>query len=148
MRRLLAPARARWPLVALVASLILNGFLIGMAIEAFSVHHRPRVERVIGFEIRRLADRIPRGASRKLAADLKPLGPQLQPRFDRLRAMREDVDRLLAAPAPDRAAIDARLADVRAEGSALQADVQQAVADAVLALPPDERKGLADPDRD
>src|SRR4051794_34348969 len=148
MRHLLASAKARWPLIALVASLVVNGFLIGMAMEAFGGHRGARVERVIAFELRRFEEHLSRDAARKIAADLKPLGPQLQPRFDRLRAMREDVDRLLAQPVPDRPAIDARLAEVRSEASALQADVQQAVTAAVLALPPEERKGLADPDRD
>jgi uncharacterized membrane protein len=148
MRHLLTSAKARWPLIALVASLILNGFLIGMAMEAFRGHRGARVERVIGFELRRFAERLPRDATRKIAAKLEPLGPQLQPRFDKLRAMRGDVDRLLAEPVPDRAAIEARLASVRSEASALQADVQQAVTAAVLALPPEQRKNLADPDRD
>ena len=51
--------------------------------------------------------------------------------------------RLAAAPDPDRAAIDERLAALRAEATAMQEAVQQATYDALLKLPAEERAALA-----
>ena len=50
---------------------------------------------------------------------------------------------MAAEPQPDRAAIDARLAALRAEAQALQEEVQRATYDALLKLPPETRAGLA-----
>ena len=69
--------------------------------------------------------------------------PDLQARIDRLRALRDEVNRMAAEPQPDRAAIDARLAALRAEAQALQGEVQKATFDALLKLPPETRAGLA-----
>ena len=52
--------------------------------------------------------------------------------------------RLAAAPEPDRAAIDAKLAELRAESAAMQEAVQKATYDALLGLPADQRAHLAD----
>lgn len=148
MSRLPGWIRGRWLGVALVASLLLNGFLTGMFLESFHGHGGPRAERMIGYELRRLGDQLPRDAAAEVAAEVKPLGVRLEPHFAALRAMRDEVNRLAAAPSPDRAAIDARLAAMRAEAGNLQAQVQAGIIDALLKLPPEKRRGLAEPHRD
>jgi hypothetical protein len=57
--------------------------------------------------------------------------------------LRDEVNRMAAEPQPDRAAIDARLAALRAEAQMLQGEVQRATFDALLKLPPETRAGLA-----
>ena len=149
MTRLAAFTGRRWPVAALVASLVLNAFLIGMIVaDSFGRGHRGSGPRLGGFELRRLADRLPRDAVKQVAAELERQRPSLEARFQRLSAMREEINAAAAQPSPDRAAIDERLAALRAETAALQAEVQRATYDAILKLPPDVRAGLAaDPDR-
>jgi Spy/CpxP family protein refolding chaperone len=55
---------------------------------------------------------------------------------------------LAAAPSPDRAAIDAKLAELRAQSAGMQEAVQKATYDALLALPPDQRTRLSEAPRD
>ena len=61
-----------------------------------------------------------------------------------MRAIRAEVMRLAAAPEPDRAALDERLAALRAAAAAMQETVQKATYDALLALPPADRARLAE----
>ncbi|MGH6925058.1 MAG: periplasmic heavy metal sensor [Propylenella sp.] len=138
--------KRRWPAVLLVASLVLNGFLVGM-VAADSL--KPRGgwfsgERLTRFELRRFDERLSKDAVETIAAQLRPLAPQLDERIERLRAIREEIMRLAAAPEPDRAAIEERLAALRDEGAAMQEAVQQSTYDALLALPAAERARLAD----
>jgi uncharacterized membrane protein len=139
--------RGRWPAVALVASLVLNGFLIGMwGVDAFRTHHR-HDRWAPNFELRRLADRLPSEAVDQIAAELKPLDAGMKAHFERMRGIREEINRLAAEPNPDRAAIDQRLTDLRAEAAALQEEMQKATYDALLKLPPQTRAPLANPAR-
>ena len=138
--------RRRWPAVALVASLVLNGFFIGMfAVDALK-HRRHTFsgERVATFELRRFDDRLPPEAVDRIAAKLKPLGPDLEARLKEMRDIRAEIMRLAAAPEPDRAALDERLAALRATASAMQEAVQKATYDALSALPPEDRARLAE----
>lgn len=134
----------RWPAVILAASLVLNAFLLGMAVADWM---KPRArfsgERFATFELRRFQDRLPRDASEEIAAELQPLGPDLQNRIEQLRGIREDILRLAAAPNPDRAAIEERLAELRAAASSMQEAIQRATYDALLKLPPETRARLA-----
>lgn len=136
----------RWPAVALVASLVLNGFLIGMLVTDAFVPHRGAFngERFARFELRRIDDNLPKAAVDRIAASLKPLGPQIDGRLGKLRAIRAEVMHLAAAPTPDRAAIDAKLTELRAETADMQEAIQRATYDAVLGLPADQRAHLAD----
>lgn len=137
-------SRQRWPAIALVASLLLNGFLIGMLIvDSLRPHRGFTGVRVVGFELRRLADRLPEDAVERISADLQPLAPEMESHIERLRALRAEIRRMAAEPHPDRAAIDERLAGLRAEAAAMQEVVQRATYDAVLQLPAETRTGLA-----
>lgn len=144
MSGLLAFCRNRWPALALVASLVLNGFLIGlMTVDSVRPHRDPDRPRAVSFELRRLAERLPQQAVDEIAQELEPLGPKLRTRFDRFRAIREEIRQLAAEPQPDRAAIDERLLALRAEATAMQEEVQRATYDALLKLPAETRAGLA-----
>ena len=141
-------ARRSWPAAALILSLVLNGFLIGMLVaDSFRSPHRAPGPRAMNFELRHLARLLPSQAVDQIAAELQPLAPAFQARIERLRALRDEINRMAALPEPDRAAIDARLEALRTEAQALQAEVQRATFDALLKLPPDSRAALAASDR-
>ena len=61
-----------------------------------------------------------------------------------MRAIRAELMQLAAAPEPDRAAIDAKLVELRAETAAMQEAVQKATYDALLGLPAEDRAQLAE----
>jgi hypothetical protein len=138
--------RWRWPAVALVASLVLNGFLIGMLATGALAPKRGvfNGERFARFELRRIDDKLPKPAVDQIAATLMPLGPKIDERLTKLRAIRAEVMKLAAAPNPDRAAIDAKLIELRAETADMQEAIQRATYDALLGLPADQRAHLAD----
>jgi hypothetical protein len=104
--------------------------------------------RFAGFELRRLDDHLPREAVQRIADELQPVGESMRQRVTRLRELRGEIMRLAAAPQPDRAAIDQRLAALRAEVSGMQEIVQGATYDALLRLPPEDRAELAEPRED
>jgi uncharacterized membrane protein len=137
--------RQRWPAAALVASLLLNAFLIGMlVVDRLAPEKRFTASRAASFELRRLSEWLPQDAIDHISAELGAVEPSMETRIARLRAMRAEIRRLAAEPAPDRAAIDARLAALRAEGAAMQEEVQRATYDVLLALPPETRARLAE----
>ena len=138
--------RRRIASIALVASLALNGFLAGaLATGALrGPHHHDAGPRVFAFELRRLAEHLPREEIDRIAERLRPLEPEMRAQLDEIRDRRQEVNRLAAAPEPDRAAIDASLAEVRREAEAMRAEVHRATFDAVLALPAETRARLAE----
>jgi uncharacterized membrane protein len=139
--------RRRIASIALVASLALNGFLAGaLATGALrGPHHRDGGPKVFSIELRRLAEQLPKEDIDRIAERLRPLEPEMRAQLDVLRAKRQEVNRLAAAPEPDRAAIDVALAEVRREAEAMRAEVHRATFDALLALPPETRARLAEP---
>ena len=144
MTALLGLARQRWPAVALVASLLLNGFLIGMLlVDWLGPEKRFTAARAAAFELRRLSEWLPEDAIDSISAELRALEPSIEEHIARLRATRAEIRRLAAEPSPDRAAIDERLAALRAEGAAMQEEVQRATYDVLLTLPPETRAHLA-----
>jgi uncharacterized membrane protein len=146
MSGVVAFLRRRWPALALVASLALNGFFIGMVVVDSLKHQRRAFNgaRFATFELRRFDERLPPAAVERIAADLKPLAPDLEARLKAMRDIRAEIMQLAAAPEPDRAAIDARLAELRAAASAMQQAVQKATYDALFALPSEDRARLAE----
>ena len=139
--------RRRTASIALVASLVLNGFLAGaLATGALRGPHRHGPgPKVFSFELRRLAEKLPQEDVDRVAAALRPLEPTTRAQIDTLRGLRQELYRLAAEPEPDRAAIEAKLAEIRREADAMSAEVHRATFDAVLALPPETRARLADP---
>jgi hypothetical protein len=98
--------RRRWPAMALVASLVLNGFLVGMLAADWVKPRRGFTgERFATFELRRVDERLPKEASDQVAAELRPLGAELSDRLERLRGAagpRPRGDRRAARHAPRR----------------------------------------------
>lgn len=138
-------AGRRWVVWLLAASLVLNAFFIGMlAIDTWqrraAASDGPRA---LQFELRRLADGLSEESEERIAARLETIRPQVEARVERLRGLRVEILAEAARPEPDRAAIDDRLAALRAEIETLQEEVQTATYDALLALPPEARADLA-----
>ena len=145
MTAFFGPTRRRWPAVALIASLLLNGFLIGMlVVDRLGPEKRFTASRAAAFELRRLSEWLPQDAIDRISAELRALEPSIEEHIARLRGMRAEIRRLAAEPTPDRAAIDERLAALRAEAAAMQEEVQRATYDVLLALPPEMRARLAE----
>jgi len=138
--------RRRWPALALVASLVLNGFFIGIFVVDSLKHRRHGFsgERLATYELRRFDERLSPEDVDKIAGELKALAPDLDARIKAMREIRAEIMRLAAAPEPDRAALDERLAALRAAASAMQEAVQKATYDALFSLPPEDRARLAE----
>jgi uncharacterized membrane protein len=140
-------SRRTWLWGALIVSLAANAFFVGAALtDVVRYHHRgddgPRAVRM---ELRWLKDRLSPNAVESIETALAPIRPDIVTRIDRLTVLRKELDLLVAAPAPDRGAIDAHLREIRLEVGAMQEQVQSRTFDALLALPPDERAALAQP---
>jgi hypothetical protein len=135
----------RWLGVALIASLALNAFFIGAAatdvLTAGRGDHRDGKMR---FELRWLASRLPDDVMAKVEAAVSADQSSAEAHLDRLRDLRADLGLLLSVPQPDRAAVDARLAEIRAELDNMVAESQAVTIDALLGLPAATRASLAD----
>lgn len=135
----------------LVASLALNAFFIGALVTEFLRFRHfggdqgPRAARM---ELRWLSGRLSGDALRSVETALDPVKPDIVARIQRLKQLRAELGVLLAAPEPDRDAIDSHLRDIRLEVGAMQERIQSKTMDAVLALPPAERAPLATPPQD
>ncbi len=142
------PSRSRWLAGALVVSLALNAFFVAaVATDMLRVKWsggRDREARALRFELRWFDERLDREALGQVEAALAAASPDVIAHAERLRQLRSELAALAAAGEPDRAAIDAQLAAIRAEVDAMQAEVQDATMDALLALPAEARARLAE----
>jgi uncharacterized membrane protein len=144
-----SPAR-RWLIAALVLSLAVNAFIIG-GTAADLIHVRwpfrtaDRGPPQFKFELGWLRGRLPPEGMDKVSAAIRAAQPETSVYIDRLRALRQELAVLIAAPQPDRAAVDAKLVEIRAEVSQMQAGIQRVSTDALIALPPEMRARLAEP---
>jgi uncharacterized membrane protein len=138
-----------WLAGFLVVSLALNAFLLGaIATDFLRVKHSsgsPEA-RALRFELRWLEGRLSPDAMRQVETAVTAAQPNMVAHIDRLRALRTELAALTAVTAPDRAAIDTKLAEIRAEVASMQTEAQAATMDALLALPPDARAPLAQPE--
>lgn len=136
----------RWLGIGLVLSLAVNAFVIGAAatdmirFDADKGGHRHGVLR---YELRWLGERLPADAMATVEAAIDRGEDDAQRHIERLHALRGDLGTLLAAPEPDRAAIDAKLAAIRSELDAMLGGAQATTIDALLTLTPETRKKLA-----
>ena len=110
--------RQRWLGAGLVVSLALNAFFIGAAATDV-LHLRGEGGRHQGgalrFELRWLGEHLPPDAMATVKAAVAAGRPDAQRHIDRLRELRTTLANQIAAAEPDRAAIEATLADIRAE---------------------------------
>jgi uncharacterized membrane protein len=128
----------RWLLWGLMASLALNGFLIG-AVASGYFSGSPERRGMLYMETRAIGLNLSEAEAEALRGSVRELIPELRNDWRRLRELRREINTLAAAPEPDRTAIDARLAEVRDITRAMQESVQSRVFDEVLALPPEAR---------
>jgi len=134
--------RRRWLAYGLLASLVLNAFLIGLAATDF---FRPgHVGGPLRFELRWLQAKLPDSDFGRLKAAVDAIGPSVQAHIDRMREMRVELGTMAAAPQPDRAAIDRKLADIRSELDAMTKEGQETITATLLSLPPESRARLAE----
>jgi uncharacterized membrane protein len=134
--------RRRWLLYGLVLSLALNAFFIGAAAtDLLRPHHKGGPLR---YELKWLQGKLPADGLAKVHAALDAISPKVEQHVARLNELRLALGALAAQPQPDRAAIDQRLAEIRAELNTMVTEGQVAATDALLALPPETRAKLAD----
>jgi uncharacterized membrane protein len=136
--------------IALVASLVLNVFLLGAiaggAWQWFaSRSHTAQTAQTDAQQhaLRFAAQDLSAQRQQEFAAALKEARRDGRPLTRAGRDARRDVLRLLAAPQLDRPALDAALARTRDADGALRARVEQGVADFAATLSPDERAKFA-----
>lgn len=130
-----------WLFIGLAASLVLNAFFIG-AIATDVFRFSAAEKRRVSFELRWLEERLAPEDFATVAAAVGAARPDAERHFERLRALRQDLGALAAAPEPDRSAIEAKLIEIRAEQNAMVAALQATVVDALLALPAPSRAAL------
>ncbi|WP_434110929.1 periplasmic heavy metal sensor [Paraburkholderia caffeinilytica] len=137
-----------WKIV-LVASLVLNVFLLGAiaggAYQWFAAHGAmtPVLARQ-HTELRFAAETLSAERQKAFIDGLKNARREGKEFAREGREGRHDVLRLLAAPQFDRAALDAALARTRQADSSLRAQVEGSVADFAATLSPEERVEFAD----
>lgn len=143
-----APLRPRrrvsWLFAALAASLAVNAFILG-AFATDALRFSYAAKRPVSFELRWLEERLAPEDFAAVAAAVEASRPTADAHFDTLRALRNELGALAAAPAPDRAAIDAKLGEIRDEQRAMVSRLQGTIVEALLALPAAARITLAAP---
>ena len=137
-----------WKIV-LVASLVLNVFLLGAivggAYQWFAAHGATTT--VLAQQrtaLRFAAETLPAERQKAFIDSLKNARREGRQYARDGREGRHEVLRLLAAPQFDRAALDAALARTREADSSLRAQVEGSVADFAATLSPEERVEFAD----
>jgi len=150
MTRSILHSRRRLIGAVLVASLSVNAFFIGAAAtevinNAVATPDRHAGGMLYRLDLRWLDGRLPDAAVDKIAADVERGAAGADKRFEHLRDLRADLGELVAVATPDRAAINAKLADIRAELDRLLAETQAATVASVLTLPAETRASLAGP---
>ncbi|SOF01454.1 Uncharacterized membrane protein [Burkholderia sp. OK233] len=137
-----------WKIV-LVASLVLNVFLLGAivggAYQWFAAHGATTT--VLAQQrtaLRFAAETLPAERQKAFIDGLKNARREGRQYTREGREGRHEVLRLLAAPQFDRAALDAALARTREADSSLRAQVEGSVADFAATLSPEERIEFAD----
>ncbi len=130
-----------WLFIGLAASLALNAFVIGaLATDAFRFSAAEK--RHVNFELRWLEERLAPNDFAVVAAAVASARPEAERHFASLRALRQELGELAAAPEPDRTAIDLKLVEIRAAQSAMVAGLQATVVDSLLSLPAPARATL------
>jgi uncharacterized membrane protein len=130
-----------WLFIGLAASLVLNAFFIG-AIATDVFRFSVAEKRHVNFELRWLEERLAPDDFATVAAAVVATRPEAEQHFAQLRTLRQELGVLAAAPEPDRAAIDAKLVEIRAEQNAMVTGLQSTVVESLLKLPPAARAAL------
>lgn len=137
-------ARRRRRLIfgTLVASLLVNGFLVGQYVHAHFFAEEQRRGGVISLEWRNLRERLPDEYREQMREALREDIPDFRPMWRRLRELRREIDTIAASAEPDRVEIDERLDEIRQITATMQERVQNRIYDTVLTFPADIRAEL------
>jgi uncharacterized membrane protein len=138
--------RGRWMLVGLIVSVALNLFLIGAAAGVVALGARmARLNATDrpGVMVQATA-RLPQPDRRNMRLMLRQVGLDARPAVAQSRALRLQAWTAIAEARPDAALIKLKLAQSRQLDLATRAEVEEKVADYVLALPASDRAILAD----
>ena len=150
----LGPKGAVAIMVALVVSLgvnmFLGGWLLGRAIGDRETSAPPSAQRSGTLDqpafpaiARRLAQRLPEAERALFKAAFEEHRAALQGANRKLRLSRQAVRRALSAETFDANALDSALDRMAAANDSLQRAIYRAMGEAVKALPPEARRGLA-----
>jgi uncharacterized membrane protein len=137
---------ARGLKIALVASVVLNLFLIGAGVSgAVMVRHALKERALLreGTPLFTAARTLDPELQRKLRADMQASALQAVPDFNAAREARRRAARLAAAPTFDRRAVGAELAAADAAADRGRARLQNAMLDFMQSLSPDQRARIA-----
>lgn len=129
--------------VFLAFSLALNLFLVGLIAGTGFLRdgRRDRGSRHAAFE--QAVKRLDPADAEALKTLMRAKAERAEPRFQALRESRRDVQRLMAAPEFDPAAVRAAVTRVRIEETALRNDFDRDLIDFAARLDPQERAAVA-----
>jgi uncharacterized membrane protein len=130
--------------IAMIVSLVLNVFLLGAIAGGtyrFAHQHTASAQQR---GLRFAASELSSARQQQFRAALRQARRDAAPLIETSRDGRREIAQLLAAPALDRAALDAALARTRESDVAARARIETAVADFAATLTPDERVKLVD----
>lgn len=130
----------------LVASLALNAFFVGAIATDWLRLPSREAKGPLYFELRWLEGRLPAADLAAVSAAVDAKRPETEAHIARLKQLRSDLAALAAAAEPDRAAIDAKLGEIRVELDLMLKGVQAAAVDALTKLSPAVRAGLTNGD--
>jgi uncharacterized membrane protein len=134
----------RWAVITLVASLVVNVFLLGLI--AGSVWHWTH-DRGMGFRggwRMRVAESLPQPQGDKLRATIRATVQPNIPQLKAARADRAEAARLFVQPQFDANAIILRLDRARATDMALRANLERSIVRFAATLPQDQRQKMAE----
>lgn len=139
--------RPRWLVVGLIASLALNLFLIGagagvIALGVRMARQQAAPPRQVGAMFWATED-LPQPARHAMRLMLWNLRGEVKADTDRSVQLRIAAWSALAAPSPDAAAINQKLAESRQTDIAVRTRVEQSIVDYAVRMPPAERAILA-----
>lgn len=132
----------------LIASLLLNVFIVGALIGAAVVWQREARPPTVALaaqptRLRLAAMSLSPPYRRQLRQHLAQTARALRPQVDEARAARLDAQRLLSAPTLDAAALRAALERARSADEAIRSRIEASLVDFAATLPQAERSALA-----
>jgi uncharacterized membrane protein len=135
--------RTRWLTVGLIASIVLNLFLIGagagvIALGVRMAHETPAGARRPGALVT-ATEGLPQPDRRNMRLMMRDVLLQVKPDSDRSLALRRAAWGALADPQPDAAAINQKLAESRQADIAVRTRVEQSIVDYAARMPPADR---------
>lgn len=133
-------ADGRWLYALLAVSVLANLFLAGLWVGRTLAPPAPSGPGALAPGARLRA--LPADERARFAARMRPRRPAIRAARQALRAARARVEADIAAPAFDRARLQADLADLREAATAAQVQAQDALADALGELSPASRAAL------